>query len=135
MTKDSLLARAISFLHSIAFNKGNNAAEPLMAMTTLSIFFSATIASRPALSVKILTFLPKLLALSLRTPAAWPTQTKRGRNSLAWRSKRALLELPLRAMTRNLPGNFLITSRVLIPIEPVEPNIAMFTIILKYFIR
>ena len=117
ITKDSLLARAMSLPASMAARVGSRATSPTVAVTTRSTSESRTISSMEHSAEP----LEARKAFSEGVPSH---ETNLGPNSRTWDSRRFRLRRAASPTTLRAPGNDLTTSRVWVPTEPVEPSSA-----------
>ncbi len=124
VTSDSLFASATSFLASMNLIVGTRPAMPTAALTTRSTF--APVHMFIAFAAPETMMVPVPLVLSLRSSSLLLSITAAacGANFLICSASSSTLELHTRASTLALPSSAT-TSRVWVPMEPVEPYTAI----------
>ena len=124
-TKVSLLAKAMVFPALIAFMVGRNPAYPTIEAKTISIGCDSTIwqsASAPAYT---------LIGKSLNASFSWryfsslAITTASGKNLRACSISKSTRLLAVNAYASYKSGCSSITCKACVPIDPVEPNIAI----------
>ena len=114
------------FFALIAFIVGVKPAYPTRAVSTTSMFSPSTISSKDFLPAN--TFIPKLKRASLTSLylSSFVITTIFGINFFDCSIKRVALLFAVKTSTPKRSGCSEITSSACVPIEPVEPRIAMF---------
>ena len=127
MTSVSLFANAIFFFAFITAIVGLIPIIPTIAVTTTSTSSNVEISISPSIPETTLTLRSDIIVLSSFALTSSYTQTILGINSLICSSNKTTLLFADKEITfKSL--FFLTISRVCVPIEPVEPNIAIFFI-------
>src|SRR6185369_14162687 len=123
VTRVSLFARAISFPAFIAAAVGTNPAAPTMAATTMSVSVRVAAATRPSTPDIISVPEPDgSMDFSLPASSSFRTTASLGENLAICFANRSRFAPAVRASTVNLSGWAATMSRVLVPVEPVEPS-------------
>ena len=124
-TKVSLFAKAIVFLAFIALIVGFNPEYPTKAVSTTSIFSPSTTSSNDCCPAN--TFMPSLKRASSTSLyfSSLAITTVLGLNLIACSISSLLLLFAVKTSTSNKFECSLITSNAWVPIEPVEPSIAI----------
>ena len=126
VTSVSLFARAISLPALIASIVGTIPIMPTTAVTTISACSIAAAWISPSIPVPYsIPVTSESLALSLASALSSAIETKSGLNSLTCCSKSSTL-FPADRATTLISLFFLTTSRVWVPIEPVDPSTDIF---------
>ena len=112
----------------IAFTVGTRPILPTTELTTVSAFSYVATAISPSIPERTSTFKSLIFFLNSKALFLSITQTTSGLNSLTCFSKSSILVLVLIAQTL-IPPISLTTSRVCVPIEPVEPKMEIFSVI------
>ncbi len=123
ITRTSLFARAMSLPALIAARVGIRPDAPTSAETTMSAPSQAATSSRPSSPQQALGVYDSPFFISFISHSSERDITS-GRNSSACLTNNSLFLPAAMAVTRNLSGYRLMISRVLRPMEPVEPRIA-----------
>ena len=124
VTSVSLLASAIVFFARIAATVGRRPIIPTTAVTSISDSGITAAASRPSIPLTICTGRSRTFARSCAASASSQTAASFGRNSRIWRSRRRIF-LPAVSAQTLISFCSLTISSVCVPIEPVEPRIAI----------
>src|SRR6059036_707986 len=125
ITIGSLFARATNFPAVIAASVGTSPAPPTMAEMTRSASASVAICRSPSVPLRIVVFRP-LHRARRRSAAAWSAMaTTAGENVRTCSSSLSTLPLAVRPTAWNFSVNLLMMSRVLVPMEPVEPRMTI----------
>ncbi len=123
ITRVSLFASATCLPLVMAFKVGTRPAAPTIADTTMSASSAVAMVSGPSRPWIISGFcFPGSIFLKSRARASLSTETWRGLNSRICFLRRSRFVPAARAQTEKRSGKRRITSRVLTPIEPVEPR-------------
>ena len=124
-TKVSLLARAMALPARMALTVGRKPAKPTMAVSTMSISAFATTWQRASLPQNTLM---GRWAKASRTKSYWPSSaitTVSGLNCRACCTSSLALLPAVRVWAAKWSGCCEITSRACVPIDPVEPSMAI----------
>ena len=124
ITMDSLEASAMFFPALTAANVGMRPAEPTIAETTISACQRVATSMSPFSPARIST--GRFFFFNSPAADSSETATTSGLKVFIWDSSKLMLFFAAIPITLNLPGNCLTTSRVVLPIEPVEPNMQIF---------
>src|SRR6266581_3283514 len=125
ITIGSLFARATNFPAVIAASVGTSPAPPTMAEMTRSASASVAVCRSPSVPLRIVVFRP-LHRARRRSAAAWSAMaTTAGENVRTCSSSLSTLPLAVRPTAWNFSVNLLMMSRVLVPMEPVEPRMTI----------
>ena len=128
VTRVSLLARAMSFPASMAAMVGRIPIIPTTAVTTRSASGDTAASISPSMPLATFTSISATAARSSFAFSSSQRQASLGLNSRICSSKSFTLLPAARAVTC-MSLLYLTTSNVWVPIEPVEPRIAIFFII------
>ena len=118
---------------SIAAMVGRIPIIPTMAVTRISDSGCAATSRSPSIPDTIFTSRSAVRILSSFAFSSVHTAASGGRNSLICLSSRSILEPAANAVISRSPL-FLATSRVCVPMEPVDPSIAIFFIYFLLFL-
>ena len=127
VTNVSLLARAICLPDWIAAMVGRMPIIPTTAVTTVFASSSVAASINPSIPETIRTFISRTFVLNSCAFFSSQTAARRGLNSRICCSSSLILLWAARAVISRSPCS-LATSSVWVPIDPVEPNIAIFLI-------
>ena len=127
VTSVSLFASAISFPALIASMVGRMPIIPTIAVTRISDSGTAATESSPSMPDTISISISRTRLLSSAARSSFHTAASFGRNSRICCSSRSMLFPAARAVTSRSPLVLTISS-VWVPMEPVEPRIAIFFI-------
>ena len=133
VTRVSLFARAISLPARIASIVGRIPSIPTIAVTRISVPGMAASSRSP--SIPDTTFVSVSWIFCARSSAAFSSQTAAsfGENSLICSSSFSMF-LPALIPRTSISLFARTTSSVCVPIEPVEPKIAIFFIVTKFLL-
>ena len=127
VTSVSLFASAISLPASIAAIVGRTPSIPTMAVTKISDSASVATAIKPSMPYKTSIFKSAIRFFSSDAESASPTDTNFGLNSRICFSNKSIFRPQDIDVTIKSPCSLTI-SKVCVPMEPVEPRIAIFFI-------
>ena len=133
VTSVSLLASAICFPAVIAAIVGRIPIIPTIAVTKISTSGSVDTSISPSIPDTIFTSRSLTLSASSFARSSLQTATTFGANSRICASSRSIL-FPAASPDTSISLFSLTTSNVCVPMEPVEPKIAIFFILFTYFI-
>ena len=131
VTSVSLFAKAISFPALIASIVGRIPIIPTIAVTRISDSGCLATSSSPSIPLTTLTSRSFILSFNSFALSSFQTAASFGLNSLICFSKRSILFPAASAVTSRSP--FVLTiSNVCVPMDPVDPKIAIFFIVTFY---
>ena len=131
VTSVSLLASAMSFPALIASIVGRIPIIPTTAVTRISVFFIVATSRSPSMPATIFVSVSATLTRNSSAFSSDHTATICGWNFLIC-SSNILILLPAASPSTSISPFSLTTSRVCVPMEPVEPKIAIFFILTSY---
>ena len=124
-TSVSLFARAIIFPAFMAERVGASPLKPTMEATTISILSAFTSSQTESIPANTFMSLSWSASATSRYLSGLQITTQPASNSIAWRISSSLLLLAVRSSTWKRSGCWRTTSSVCVPMEPVEPSIAI----------
>src|SRR5438132_907111 len=125
ITIGSLFARATNFPAVIAASAGTSPAPPTMAEMTRSASASVAVCRSPSVPLRIVVFRPLHRARRRSAAARSAMAPTAGENVRTCSSSLSTLPLAVRPTAWNFSVNLLMMSRVLVPMEPVEPRMTI----------
>ena len=131
VTSVSLLARAMFFPASIPAIVGRIPIIPTIAVTKISVSGIVAISISPSIPATTFTGKSEILTRSSLAFSSDQTATVFGENSRICSSSKEIL-FPAAIPTTSMSLFALTTSNVCVPIEPVEPKIAIFFIFIPH---
>ena len=127
VTSVSLFASAMFFPARIPSIVGRIPIIPTIAVTRISVSFCTATSFSPSIPDTTFTFKSLIFSLSSFAFSSSQTAASTGRNSRICASKSSML-LPAASAMTWISWFSLTTSSVCVPMEPVEPSIAIFFI-------
>src|SRR5881397_3453574 len=125
ITIGSLFARAMNLPALIAASVGTSPAPPTMAEMTRSASGSVAACMSPSVPFRIVVFRPLHRARRRSAAAGSAMATTAGENVRTCSSSLSTLLAAVRPTAWNFSGNLLMMSRVLVPMDPVEPRMTI----------